>query len=66
MSEFKITNFITGEEVNLDRNPDDGPTKEWIEGWDDYMIRGYSTNPYETGSTEAREWQDGYDAAERD
>ncbi len=45
---------------------EDGPTAEWIQGWDAYMHGGSDINPFEPLTGEAIDWQDGWYAAERD
>lgn len=66
MSEqIKCYNFVTKQWEPLP-DPDDGPTQEWVEGWNAYMHNGLSTNPYPENSCEAWEWQDGWDAARGD
>lgn len=63
----RIYNFISGEWEELpDLMPQEGPSQWWIEGWNCYMNSDPKENPYEQGTTEYWEWQDGYDAAERD
>lgn len=66
MAKYIIHNFITGLDETLDDEIQDGPTQEWVEGWECYMHNGLTANPYEEGSFEWWEWQDGHDAAERD
>jgi hypothetical protein len=62
---MKITDLFGNEHELSDKHYDE-PTAAWVEGWECYMHNGLSTNPYELGDDEYRDWQDGYEAAERD
>ena len=63
----KNYNFVTGEWEELPDNlPEDGPSKWWCQGWMAYMGGMPRDNPYDQGTLEALEWEDGYDAAEGD
>jgi hypothetical protein len=67
MSRGKIYNFITGEYEELPHlMPPEGPSEWWIEGWNSCMNGDPEENPYEQGTTEYWEWQDGYNEAQRD
>jgi ribosome modulation factor len=67
MSEWKVTDWTTGEDKSLPEQDRNSPTVWWIEGWNDGMD-GISVhhNPYRDGTTEAHEWDDGWNAAEAD
>ena len=68
MSEYKIHNFVTGKDETLPKHDPNEPTNQWIEGW----LAGMSeyikvqTNPYEQGTTEWHEWDDGWNEANND
>ena len=67
----EIYNFITGKWVQIDKQPEEGPSLYWVEGWDSYMNDGHlhyglSANPYPRDTYEYNEWQDGYEAAKED
>jgi hypothetical protein len=57
---------ITGEAVPVNEPDPDSPTAAWVEGWNACMHGGLSANPYELGDQEYRDWQEGWEAAERD
>jgi hypothetical protein len=61
----KLTDLF-GNEYDFEFPSADEPTEAWVEGWECYMYNGLSDNPYPVDCWEHREWQDGYDAAERD
>jgi hypothetical protein len=62
----KITDLF-GAEHDVPDRPRDEPTEAWVEGWFLSMAGGVETdNPYPVDDYRHNEWQDGYDAAERD
>ena len=68
---WRIYNFVTGAWEAPPAAPPEriSPSEYWLEGWNTCMDghpEGVTGNPYPEGSYEAREWQDGYDAAMRD
>lgn len=48
------------------RTDDDGPSSEWVQGWDACMHSGSDINPFDPFTQEAIDWQDGWDCAEKD
>ena len=62
----KITDLF-GNERELPERDWDSPTEAWVEGWNAGMFLYLpQDNPYELGDDEYRDWQEGYEAAERD
>jgi hypothetical protein len=66
---WTIHNFVTGEDITPPKyNPfPSEPTVAWVEGWEAGMgyQKGSVINPYAETSLEYHDWQDGFDAAER-
>jgi hypothetical protein len=59
--------FVSAEWVRpFYRTDEDGPSEAWIQGWEANMHGGLEVNPFGSSSQEAIDWQDGWDAAERD
>ena len=56
---------LFGNERELPERDWDSPTEAWVEGWTAGMHDGSPVNPYELGDDEYRDWQEGYEAAER-
>ena len=63
MSEYKITNWITGEDVTPPKPDPSSPTSEVIEGWNAYM-RGDAVNPYPPATQEHHDWEEGWTLGE--
>jgi hypothetical protein len=57
---------ITGELVPVPDIDHDSPTEAWVRGWNDGMEGiADNCNPYAPGDQEHRDWQEGWEAAER-
>ena len=63
---YHLRDLFTGEDVPIPDHHYDEPTEAWVEGWNASMYNGLPDNPYDPHTTEGHDWQDGYDAAERD
>ena len=63
---YYLRDLFTGDDVPVPEHHYDEPSEAWIEGWNASMYGGLPDNPYDPCTTEGHEWQDGYDAAERD
>jgi len=58
---------LFGEDRDISKSSADEPTEAWVRGWNDCMMNYLpQDNPYPVGDYRNNEWQDGYDAAERD
>ena len=59
---YYLRDLFTGDDVPYSEKP----SQAWVEGWNASMYSGLPDNPYDPHTTEGHDWQDGYDAAERD
>lgn len=70
MSDYKITNLYTGQEESLPVRDPSSPTGAWVMGWEDYMHPRTGTsvkdNPYDSGTDDWHDYEDGWEEAERD
>jgi hypothetical protein len=68
MSDYKITNWITGQEESLPVRDTSSPTPAWVMGWEDYMgtATPFKNNPYDQGTEDWHDYEDGWEEAERD
>ena len=48
------------------RTDEDGPSEAWVQGWDANMHEGFGVNPFEPGTQEFDDWEDGWNTAEND
>lgn len=60
---MKMLNFISGEYEEVPGFVPGWPSEYWVEGWECYMYFGLARNPYDEGTYEAVEWEDGYTTA---
>ncbi len=63
---YYLRDLFTGDDVLLSDYHFDTYTEAWVEGWNASMYNGLPDNPYDPCTLEHHDWQDGYDAAERD
>lgn len=63
---YRIYNFVEAKEQEFHKTVyADEPTEAWIEGWEANMVDGYKRNPYQEGTTEWCDYEDGWEEAER-
>jgi hypothetical protein len=62
--QWKIYNFVSGQEGPLPKPDPHEPTAAWVEGWTACMVDGYKSNPYLEATPEYNDYEDGWQAAE--
>lgn len=64
---YHIYNFISGKDEPQPDHPDhSSPTEAWLAGWYALMVDGYKANPYPECTQDYRDYEEGWEAAERD
>jgi hypothetical protein len=57
---WRIYNFVTGRMHEPHELPPGEPMKEWVEGWNAYMIDGWKDNPYPLGTIQYNDYEAGW------